>query len=30
MKLKNHSIVVTGGASGIGYHAALGLAAEGA
>ena len=30
MKLKNHSIIVTGGASGIGYQAALGLAAEGA
>ncbi len=30
MKLKNQSIIVTGGASGIGYQAALGLAAEGA
>ncbi len=30
MKLKNQSIIVTGGASGIGYQAALALAAEGA
>ena len=30
MKLKNQAIIVTGGASGIGYQAALGLAAEGA
>jgi NAD(P)-dependent dehydrogenase (short-subunit alcohol dehydrogenase family) len=30
MKLENHSIIVTGGASGIGYQAALALAAEGA
>lgn len=30
MKLQNQSIIVTGGASGIGYHAGLGLAAEGA
>ncbi len=30
MKLENHAIIVTGGASGIGYHAARALAAEGA
>jgi NAD(P)-dependent dehydrogenase (short-subunit alcohol dehydrogenase family) len=30
MKLKNQAIVVTGGASGIGYQAGLALAAEGA
>jgi NAD(P)-dependent dehydrogenase (short-subunit alcohol dehydrogenase family) len=30
MKLKNQSILVTGGASGIGHHAGLALAAEGA
>jgi NAD(P)-dependent dehydrogenase (short-subunit alcohol dehydrogenase family) len=30
MKLKNQAIIVTGGASGIGYHTAVGLAAEGA
>lgn len=30
MKLKNHAIIITGGASGIGYHAGLALAAEGA
>ena len=30
MKLQGHSIIVTGGASGIGYQAALSLAAEGA
>jgi NAD(P)-dependent dehydrogenase (short-subunit alcohol dehydrogenase family) len=30
MKLKNHAIIVTGGASGIGYHASLALAAQGA
>ncbi len=30
MKLRNQAIIVTGGASGIGYHAALALAAEGA
>lgn len=30
MKLENHSIIVTGGASGIGYQAGLSLAAEGA
>ncbi len=29
MKLKNQAIIITGGASGIGYHAALALAAEG-
>lgn len=30
MKLKNHSIIITGGASGIGYQAGLALATEGA
>jgi NAD(P)-dependent dehydrogenase (short-subunit alcohol dehydrogenase family) len=30
MKLENHAIIITGGASGIGYQAALSLAAEGA
>jgi NAD(P)-dependent dehydrogenase (short-subunit alcohol dehydrogenase family) len=30
MKLKNQSIIITGGASGIGYQAGLALAAEGA
>ena len=30
MKLENQAIIVTGGASGIGHHAALALAAEGA
>jgi NAD(P)-dependent dehydrogenase (short-subunit alcohol dehydrogenase family) len=30
MKLQNQSIIITGGASGIGYHAALALAGEGA
>jgi NAD(P)-dependent dehydrogenase (short-subunit alcohol dehydrogenase family) len=30
MQLKNHSIIITGGASGIGYQTALALAAQGA
>lgn len=30
MKLEDHSIIITGGASGVGYHAALALAVEGA
>ena len=30
MKLKNQAIIITGGASGIGYQAGLALATEGA